>query len=401
MQDFCHVSTDSTSSPKTGKSTGHLELKETFTSEGSSGGPVPTKIIQLESEHENVEDNKKKSCSCYCPTKNPTAFFFPEPVIEHPRADQWFWLAFWIILPGAVTFTYSVCATLYHKQWWSIAYNLPYNSSSFTIATVFEIHFIFAIIMLVGIVSQLTSVYISSDNSWWFHGLQGNGIAMVIIMALIPGIIGLAVCDSSPKRGVEAVFFVQLGICIVLTTVKAYTVIKSPKLTMVDGELKETAEDRTERHQTHMKYMVWNLMMIFSPAYNRLWQIFWRNVNHWKPECYKVLTFTMEGVLYTPSFIIALAYSLFMWAFIFRYPLFKFGESGWWQFWFFGCSLVLCIVQMTFFWSNEYNRIHDCSHASDEVFAQMMNGTIQHSFFAMNMEQGVCNSRYAQVYVPM
>lgn len=109
----------------------------------------------------------------------------------------------------------------------------------------------------------------------------------------------------------------------------------------------------------------------------------------------------MEGVLYTPSFILALGYSLIVWAFIFRYPMFKFGESGWWQFWFFGCTLVLCIVQMAFFGTHEYDKIDDCSNWERGVFAQMMNGTIEHSFFAMNMEQGVCSSKYSNVYISM
>jgi len=332
------------------------------------------------------------------PTGNQTCPFFPRPEVENPKASQWFWLAFWLVLPGAITFSYSVFASLYHREWWAIAYNLPYNTEELKIPSVFEIHFGFAILMLIFIAAQLFFVW---KGLWRNHKMNGHVVVMIIICAVVPGTVALALCDSAPKKGVETLFFVQLGICIILTTVKAYNAIMTKKLTVPGGGgiLKESHSDRLERHQTHMRYMVWNLMLIFSPAYNRIWQMFWRTVNGWKPECYQVLTFTRQGVLYTPSFVIGLAYSFFVWAFCFRYPMFNVGELGWWQFWFFACTLTLCIVQMFFFAPDEYKRMHTCSWDEFHQYESLMNATLGKDYYATNMYMGICHSTMDNLYI--
>jgi hypothetical protein len=335
-------------------------------------------------------DSEELRCSFHgIPTGNETCFLFPKPELENPTAAQWIRLAFWIVLPGTITFTYSACTSLWKGQWWAIAYNLPYNTPDFKIPTIFEIHFCAALCMLACIIAQLSAVFF---NKWTFHEMNGNVVVMVITAALIPGVVGLALCDTAPKKGVEMVFFVQLGICILLTTVKAYNVIKNKKPN-------ETPAEKLKRHQSHMRYMVWNMMLIFSPAYNRIWQMFWRNVNGWSPTCYQILTFTRHGVSYTPSFALGLGYSFIMWAFVYKYPMFKVGELGWWQFWYFFCTFMLCLGQTIHSWREEYDRLHDCTYGDYTQYSHLMNGTLGDAYFATNMYMSVCHSSLNTLYI--
>jgi len=193
--------------------------------------------------------------------------------------------------------------------------------------------------------------------------------------------VSLALCDLQPKRGAENMFFVGIGISIIVLLFRG-TYLASRGF-----------------YGLHFQYMTNCIIVVFSPGWNRITTALIRwGLQRWggvDQQCFVINSWGQRGYLYVWSFLVGVAAQFFWWLIVFRAPFFKMWSVG------FIVNFMLMTVLMACLWQTFYAGIvhgeplntHACTEMDREQWVNFTSALRTTGLFTASEGYGVCNAQ--------
>mmetsp|Transcript_97444 Transcript_97444/g.275697 ORF Transcript_97444/g.275697 Transcript_97444/m.275697 type:complete len:427 (+) Transcript_97444:101-1381(+) len=316
----------------------------------------------------------------------------------HAFKRQYLYIAIAYATPCFCIFMYSVFKSILYRGWWNTSAGEPYMPHSMNeqnpyrayigIPSVLEMHMWFACMMLAAICVQLGSMWMAVhtgiDAYGKFHAMFGKVTMFVIILAAGLGTIGLGVCDVQPKRGAENLFFVGIGVGILVCLFRGVYV--------ASGGF----------YGLHFQYMAAAVVLIFSPGWNRIIAVILRNYvwlwRHIDQECFIINSWGQRGFLYFWSFLAGMSFEFFWWLGVFRAPFFKANSIG------FAVHVVLAAILFACAWQTFYaSAVHgeplttqQCTAEDYQDWKNFTSGVRTQGLYSLSRGYGVCSANLWQ-----
>jgi len=252
---------------------------------------------------------------------------------------------------------------------------------------VLDMHMWFAVMMLGLIVVQIGSITLASrgvpgsDYLMAIHKKAGPVTLFVILLASGLGTISLALCDIQPKRGAENLFFVAIGVGILVSLLKGVYAVSHG------------------RPGLHFQYMTLCVGLVFSPGWNRittvairLYLLVFHEVSQ---ECFVANTWAQHGYLYVWSFVAGMSSLLFWWMAVFRAPIFKSWSAGFVIGIVLAALLVACLWQTFYsyvFYSEPMIYVKSCSPQDHQQWVNFTSAMRSQALFTASKGYGVCTT---------